>query len=112
MLAYVVTHFLNHSLGLISVGVMDEALRVVYHFWTSPLPSLALYGAFSVHYCLALWALWQRRSLRMPPAEAAQLVLGFCLPFLLAEHVIQTRVGDSFFGGDYRYYPSVPLTFA
>jgi adenylate cyclase len=111
MLTYVITHFLNHSLGLVSVRVMDETLRVIYHFWTSPLPSLALYGAFSVHYSLALWALWQRRSLRMPPAEAAQLVLGFCIPFLLAEHVIQTRVGDTFFAADYGYYASVLLTF-
>jgi adenylate cyclase len=111
MLAYVVTHFLNHSLGLISVQVMDKTLRVIYHFWTSPLPSLALYGAFAVHYSLALWALWQRRSLRMPPAEAAQLVLGFCIPFLLAEHVIQTRVGDTFFAADYGYYAAVLLTF-
>jgi adenylate cyclase len=111
MLAYVITHFLNHSLGLVSVRVMDQTLRVIYHFWTSPLPSFALYGAFAVHYSLALWALWQRRSLRMPPAEAAQLVLGFCIPFLLAEHVIQTRVGDTFFAADYGYYASVLLTF-
>jgi adenylate cyclase len=111
MLAYVVTHFLNHSLGLVSVQAMDATLRVIYHFWTSPLPSLALYGAFAVHYSLALWALWQRRSLRMPWTEAAQLVLGFCIPFLLAEHVIQTRVGDTFFGADYGYYASVLLTF-
>jgi adenylate cyclase len=111
MLAYVITHFLNHSLGLVSIKVMDQTLRVIYHFWTSPLPSFALYGAFAVHYSLALWALWQRRSLRMPPAEAAQLVLGFCIPFLLAEHVIQTRVGDTFFAADYGYYASVLLTF-
>ena len=111
MLAYVVTHFLNHSLGLVSVQAMDATLRVLYHFWTSPLPSLALYGAFAVHYSLALWALWQRRSLRMPWTEAAQLVLGFCIPFLLAEHVIQTRVGDTFFAADYGYYASVLLTF-
>jgi adenylate cyclase len=111
MLAYVVTHFLNHSLGLVSVQAMDATLRVIYHFWTSPLPSLALYGAFAVHYSLALWALWQRRSLRMPWTEAAQLVLGFCIPFLLAEHVIQTRVGDTFFAADYGYYASVLLTF-
>jgi adenylate cyclase len=111
MLTYVITHFLNHSLGLVSVRVMDQTLRVIYHFWTSPLPSFALYGAFAVHYSLALWALWQRRSLRMPPAEAAQLVLGFCIPLLLAEHVIQTRVGDTFFAADYGYYASVLLTF-
>jgi adenylate cyclase len=111
MFAYVTTHFLNHSLGLISVGTMDWALRGVYRVWASDPGTLALYGAFSVHYSLALWALWQRRSLKMPPAEAAQLILGFCIPFLLAEHVIQTRAGDSLFEADYGYYSSVLLTF-
>jgi adenylate cyclase len=110
MLAYVVTHFLNHSLGLVSLAVMDEVLRVVYRVWASPTGTLLLYGAFAVHYSLALWALWQRRSLRMPLAEAAQLVLGFCIPFLLAEHVISTRGGDTWFEADYGYYDTVLMT--
>ncbi len=110
MLAYVVTHFLNHSLGLVSVDVMDDVLRTVYRVWASPTGTLLLYGAFAVHYALALWALWQRRSLKMPFAEAAQLVLGFGIPFLLAEHVISTRGGDTWFGADYGYYDSVLLT--
>ncbi|HZB91449.1 MAG TPA: adenylate/guanylate cyclase domain-containing protein [Stellaceae bacterium] len=111
MLAYVVTHFLNHSLGLVSVRVMDVVLRGVYHVWASPPGTLLLYGAFATHYSLALRALWQRRALRMPLAEAMQLVLGFSIPFLLAEHVISTRVGDSLFNADYGYYSSVLLTF-
>lgn len=109
MLAYVVTHFCNHSLGLVSVGAMDAALRVIYQVWASLPGTAALYGAFATHYSLALWALWQRRSLRMPFAEAAQLVLGFSIPFLLAEHVIATRVGDSFFDADFGYYSSLLL---
>jgi adenylate cyclase len=111
MFAYVATHFVDHSLGLISVATMDAALRGIYKVWASELGTAMLYGAFAVHYGLALWALWQRRSLRMPPAEAAQLVLGFCIPFLLTEHVIQTRGGDSLFEADYGYYASVLVTF-
>jgi adenylate cyclase len=110
MLAYVVTHLLNHSLGLVSVRAMDGALRAVYAVWASPPGTVALYGAFAVHYSLALWALWQRRSLRMPLAEGLQLALGFSIPFLLAEHVISTRLGDTFFHAEYGYYASVLLT--
>jgi adenylate cyclase len=110
MLAYVVTHFLNHSLGLVSVRAMDAALHLNYAIWASPPGTLALYGAFATHYSLALWALWQRRALRMPLGEALQLVLGFSIPFLLAEHVISTRGGDSFFNEEYGYYSSVLLT--
>jgi adenylate cyclase len=111
MFAYVTTHFVNHSLGLISVQVMDEALRQIYQYWASPLGGVILYGAFAIHYCLALWALLLRRSLKMPFAEAAQLVLGFSIPFFLTSHVLQTRVADTFFEADYGYYSTLLYSF-
>jgi len=107
MFLYVTTHFVNHSLGLVSVETMDAALIRIYKVWASKPGAIALYGAFSIHYSLALWALWQRRSLIMPPAEAVQLILGFSIPFLLTEHVLQTRVADTFYGADYGYYVSL-----
>ena len=107
MFLYVTTHFVNHSLGLVSLELMDRALERIYKVWASDLGTLALYGAFSVHYCLALWALWLRRSLKMPLAEALQLVLGFCIPFILTAHVLHTRVADTYFGADFGYYSSL-----
>jgi adenylate cyclase len=107
MFAYVTTHFVNHSLGLISVQVMDRALERIYEYWSSPLGGVILYGAFAIHYSLALWALWLRRSLKMPFAEAAQLVLGFSIPFILTDHVLHTRVADTFYGADSAYYSTV-----
>src|SRR4029077_4147306 len=107
MFAYVTTHFVNHSLGLVSVQVMDRALEHIYHYWASLLGSVLLYGAFATHYSLALWALWLRRSLKMPFAEATQLVLGFSIPFFLTDHVLQTRVADTFYGADYGYYSTL-----
>jgi adenylate cyclase len=107
MLAYVTTHFVNHSLGLISVQAMDRALVEIYQYWASPLGGVLLYGAFAIHYSLALWALWLRRSLKMPLAEATQLVLGFSIPFFLIDHVLQTRVADTFYGADVGYYATV-----
>ncbi|HLN10722.1 MAG TPA: adenylate/guanylate cyclase domain-containing protein [Xanthobacteraceae bacterium] len=111
MFAYVTTHFVNHALGLVSVQVMDQALQRIYQIWASPLGGLMLYGAFAIHYSLALWALWKRRSLTMPFAEATQLVLGFSIPFFLTDHVLQTRVADTFYGSDYGYYSSVLYTY-
>jgi adenylate cyclase len=107
MLAYVTTHFVNHSLGLVSVQLMDRALRFIYQYWASPLGGFFLYGAFAIHYSLALRALWLRRSLKMPVAEATQLVLGFSIPFVLTDHVLQTRVADTFYGAHYGYYSSL-----
>jgi adenylate cyclase len=104
MFAYVLTHLGNHAVGLVSVAAMDRVKHELYLFWTAPVPTWLLYGSFAVHYCLALWALWQRRSLRMPAAEATQLVLGLAIPVMLADHVMLTRVGDRHFGGDFGYY--------
>src|SRR5207245_10108821 len=75
MLAYVTTHFVNHSLGLISVQAMDRALVEIYKYWASPLGGVLLYGAVATHYCLALWPLWLRRSLKMLVAAATQSLL-------------------------------------
>jgi adenylate cyclase len=49
MFAYVTTHFVNHSLGLVSLDLMDRALERIYKVWASDLGTLALYGAFSIH---------------------------------------------------------------
>ena len=104
MLAYVAMHLANHALGLVSLDAMEETLDLVAAIW-SPYPMLALlYGGFLVHYALALWALWQRRTLRLRFSELLQLVLGFAIPLLLARHVVANRVATSFFGVADNYY--------
>jgi adenylate cyclase len=107
MFAYVTTHFVNHSLGLVSVQLMDRTVHEIHQYWASTPGGVLLYGAFAIHYGLALWALWLRRSLKMPFAEAAQLVLGFSIPFLLADHVLLTRVADTFYESAVGYYTPV-----
>jgi adenylate cyclase len=99
MLAYIAMHLINHALGLVSIPAMGWALQeIVFPIW-SVLPMQALlYGAFLVHYALALWALWQRQTLRLRGGEYLQLILGFLIPILVARHVVGTRVSDSFFG--------------
>src|SRR5947208_10752664 len=47
----------------------------------------------------------------MPFAEATQLVLGFSIPFFLTDHVLQTRVADTFYGAGVGYYSAVLQTY-
>lgn len=104
MLAYVMMHLANHALGLVSLDAMERTLAWIAGFW-SQYPMLAvLYGAFLVHYLLALWALWQRRTLRLRVSELLQLVLGFAIPLLLVRHVAGNRIAAAFFGADSSYY--------
>src|SRR6266851_3130966 len=67
MFAFVVSHLLNHALGLVSLELAENALWYLYRVYTSYLGSIALYGAFLTHFLLALYALWQRQSLRLRP---------------------------------------------
>ncbi len=107
MLAYVTMHLLNHAVGLISLTAMEDVLVYVFRFWSNPVAQALLYGSFLAHYTLALWALWERRTLRLRAGELLQIGLGFAIPILLARHVVGTRISDSFFGTYDLYYTYV-----
>jgi adenylate cyclase len=104
MLAYVTMHLLNHAVGLVSLKAMEDVLWYIFRIWSNRPAQVLLYGSFLVHYGLALWALWERRNLRLRPSELAQLILGFAIPILLARHVVGTRIADNFFHTDTGYY--------
>ncbi len=58
---------------------------------------LILFSFVTVH-LLALWAIYTRpRLLAMPPAEAAQLILGLLIIPLLAGHVVGTRIAGELY---------------
>src|ERR671917_581410 len=90
--AFLLTHFGNHALGLISVDAMEDGRRYFNLLWRNPLGAILLYGSLLLHFLLALQALYRRRTLRMPLREAMQLALGLVLPFLLIPHVTGTRI--------------------
>jgi adenylate cyclase len=103
LLTYVVLHFLNHALGLVSLAAMEAGRVWFLALWRSVPGTVALYGAIAVHGGLALWLLYDRRTLRMPAWEATQYGLGLLLPALLANHVTATRIAWWQAGTDDRY---------
>ena len=92
MMAFVVMHFGNLSLSLISLEAAEAGRLWFVALWRSLPGTLLLYGALLVHVALVLRSLYRRRSLIMPPREAAQVVAGLAIPLLVAQHVIGTRV--------------------
>jgi adenylate cyclase len=104
MLSYVTMHLVNHAVGLISLEAMENVLWYIFRIWTNPPAQLLLYSSFLVHYGLAVYALWQRRTLGLRASELSQLALGFAIPILLIRHVVVTRISDSFFHTDIGYY--------
>ena len=101
--AFVISHFINHSLGLLSLEAMESYRRVNALIWQSTLGGVALYGALIIHGCLALYALFRRTTLRMPWWEALQLTFGLLIPPLIAIHVIGTRISPWLLGFDVDY---------
>ena len=103
LLTYVILHFSNHALGIVSLDAMAAGRWWFLVLWRSAPGTVALYGAIVVHGVLALWLLYQRRTLRMPAWEATQYALGLALPALLVVHVVGTRVAWWRLGADDPY---------
>jgi adenylate cyclase len=90
--AFVVGHFLNHSLGVVSIEAMDRMRVALALWWRSPVGTAMLYGSLLTHFILALASLYGRSTLRMPVWEAAQMLLGLAIPPLLIGHIVGTRL--------------------
>jgi adenylate cyclase len=103
LFAFVTTHLLNHSLGLISLDAMEAGLVWFLGFWRNPLGTFAIYAALSVHLALNLHKLYERRSLTLGAIDVAQVASGIAIPFLLAAHLVGTRGLQEFAGVEPRY---------
>src|SRR4051812_19643737 len=66
--------------------------------WSSWPGTVLLYGAFAVHFVLALWSVYERRTFRLPPLELLRIALGFTLPIMLIGHAANTRLAWELFG--------------
>ena len=107
--SFVVGHFLNHSLGVVSIEAMDRLRFVLASWWRSPAGTFLLYGSLLTHFLLALASLYRRSTLRMPSWEAAQLVLGLAIPPLLIGHIVGTRLTWTLLGHSVDYERVVGL---
>jgi len=103
LFTYLTTHFLNHALGLVSLEAMAAGQDWFVLVWRSLPGTIALYSSFGIHNLLALWALYRRRTLRMPAWEASQLTLGLLVPPLLVWHVVGTRLAHEVAGTQTTY---------
>ena len=97
LIAYIFTHLINHSLGLISIEAQEAALRVQLWVWQGVVGTAALYAALATHLALGLWALYQRRHFGWTRTEVLQLLLGLAIPPLLVNHVLVTRISQTLF---------------
>ena len=112
LMTFVVTHFINHALTLYSLETVAAGREVFTAVWRSLPGTVLLYGAFLLHIGLVITKLYQRRSLRMPAWEWAQVLFGLAIPFWLAVHVAGTRGVHQVFGVDDSYNFQFAVIFA
>jgi adenylate cyclase len=103
MLAYLLTHFSNHALGLVSLQAMEAGRLWFLVLWRNPVGETALLGALLAHWWLGLWLIYRRRTLRMPAWEALQIIFGLTVPPLLAYHLVGTRAANAIYGSEDLY---------
>ncbi len=106
LFAYLLSHFLNHALGNVSMAAL--ASGVYYHtlFWQFLPITILFYTACLVHTALGIWALYERRQFRWKAMEPLQLVLGLSVPALVIAHIIGVRLGQTLYGHE-KLYPQV-----
>src|SRR5207247_8927508 len=115
LFAYLVSHFLNHALGNVSMEALASGVYLHTAFWQFLPVAILFYTACLVHTALGIWALYQRRQFRWKAIEPLQLVLGLSVPMLVIAHIIGVRLGQPLYGheklcpqGLFLYWVSAP----
>ncbi len=102
LMAFVISHLINLSLGLHSLAAMGDWRVVLLDPWRGTVGATLLIGAAAVHTALGLYALATRRSLAMSRTDAVQLALGLLTPPMLITHVVATHIAAQF-GRDFDF---------
>ncbi|TQF33699.1 adenylate cyclase [Bradyrhizobium sp. UNPA324] len=111
LFSYVVSHFLNHALGNISVEAMEAGVYYHIAFWRFLPVAILFYTAALTHMGLGVYALYQRRQFRWRTIEPLQLVLGLSVPALVMGHVIGVRLGQTLYEHEKLYPQELYLFF-
>src|SRR5882724_11547048 len=88
LLAYLVSHFLNHALGNISIKSLATGVYFHVRFWQFPPVGMLFYASCLVLTALGIWALYERRQFSWKAIEPIQLVLGLSIPAMVIAHII------------------------
>ena len=104
LFGYLVSHFLNHALGNVSMEALARGVYIHTLFWQFLPIAVVFYTACLVHAGLGIWALYERRQFKWKAMEPIQLVLGLSIPALIIAHIVGVRLGQALFEHE-KLYP-------
>src|SRR3954468_920705 len=70
LFAFLISHFLNHSMGNVSLDSMEDALNRHHSIWGEQPGKAIFYVCAVIHAALGIWMLYERRQFRYGAAEA------------------------------------------
>jgi adenylate cyclase len=111
LFAYLISHFLNHALGNISMEALARGVYIHTEFWQFLPVAFVFYTACLVHAGLGIWALYQRREFGWKAVEPLQLLLGLSIPLLVIAHIVGVRLGLTLFDHEKLYPQELYLFF-
>ncbi|MET0706047.1 MAG: adenylate/guanylate cyclase domain-containing protein [Tardiphaga sp.] len=97
LFAYLLSHFLNHALGNISLDALGAGVEWHAWFWQLFPVAVVFYSSAAIHAGLGVWALYERRQFHRKAIEPLQLVLGLSIPALIVAHVVAVRLGQNLY---------------
>ncbi len=103
LFTFAITHFINHGLGLVSLGTMDAGQQARTWITESGLGSTVLILAAVVHFVLGIAKFMTKRTWRLGTRNVVQLIFGLLIPILLIRHVVGTRGVEQMYGVDASY---------
>ncbi|MEM7464432.1 MAG: adenylate/guanylate cyclase domain-containing protein [Pseudomonadota bacterium] len=98
LFVFVLVHYINHSLGHVSLAAMEDFLDVQEVFTNTIIVQIILYGALLIHGLLGLYKLAMLRTWKLPVWEWAQILFGLAIPWLLVSHIAFTRAPQQMLG--------------
>jgi adenylate cyclase len=106
---YVLSHFLNHMLGTVSIELQQSAAKFLTTPWNRSPLLWVLLTALVLHPLFSMLTLQRRRHLILPAWQRAQIWLGLLIPPLLSPHLIKAFMYTHKFNVDVSY-PLVQLS--
>ena len=101
---YVLQHLVNHAFGIVSIETAEAYRKTVGAIYQTFPGLVLLYGSFLFHAAIALRSIYRRSSLRQPPWQWAQTLLGLSILPLVVGHAIGNRGYDLVGGIDPNYF--------
>ena len=103
LMVYVFTHLLNAALGLISIEVMNAALKLVQPIWDPMGFGWLVPGAAFLHMITALYEIMRMPVLRFSIGYWTRLLLGLMIPYVLIAHYMGSHMTPDALGFDPEY---------